>query len=63
MQKFKSVEELINQLKPEKPVYCIRKNSIQSAAKYFINNFPGKVLYAVKTNPHPVVIKNYRKWS
>ena len=57
MQKFKSVEELINQLKPEKPVYCIRKNSIQSAAKYFINNFPGKVLYAVKTNPHPVVIK------
>ena len=31
MQKFKSVEELINQLKPEKPVYCIRKNSIQSA--------------------------------
>ena len=57
MQKFKSVEDLINQLKPEKPVYCIRKNSIQSAAKYFINNFPGKILYAVKTNPHPVVIE------
>ncbi len=57
MQKFKSVEELINQLKPEKPVYCIRKNSIQSAAKYFIKNFPGKILYAVKTNPHPLVIE------
>ncbi len=57
MQKFKSVEELVNQLKPEKPVYCIRKNSIQSAVKYFINNFPGKILYAVKTNPHPEVIK------
>jgi ornithine decarboxylase len=28
MQKFKSVEELINQLKPEKPVYCIRKKSV-----------------------------------
>ena len=56
MQKFKSVEQLINQLKPEKPVYCIRKNSIQSAVKHFKNNFPGKILYAVKTNPHPEVI-------
>ena len=57
MQKFKSVEELINQLKPEKPVYCIRKNSIKFAVKFFLNKFPGKVLYAVKTNPHPEVIK------
>ena len=57
MQKFKSVEDLINRLKPEKPVYCIRKNSIQSAVKYFIKNFPGKILYAVKTNPHPLVIE------
>ena len=58
MQKFKSVEELVSQLKPEKPVYCIRKNSIKSAVEYFIKNFPGKVLYAVKTNPHPMIIKN-----
>ena len=57
MQKFKSVEELINQLKPEKPVYCIRKNSIKSAVKFFLNKFPGKILYAVKTNPQPEVIK------
>ena len=57
MQKFKSVEELVSQLKPEKPVYCVRKNSIQSATNFFKNNFPGKILYAVKTNPHPVVIK------
>ncbi len=35
MQKFKSVEDLVNQLKPEKPVYCIRKNSIESAVKFF----------------------------
>ncbi len=57
MQKFKSVEQLINQLKPEKPVYCIRNKSIEYAVKYFINKFPGKILYAVKTNPHPLVIK------
>ena len=57
MQKFKSVEDLVNQLKPDKPVYCIRKNSILSASKYFQQNFPGKVLYAVKTKPHKEVIK------
>ena len=61
MQKFKSVEELVNQLRPDKPVYCIRKNSILSATKYFQKNFPGKILYAVKTNPHSTVIKTIIK--
>ena len=57
MQKFKSVDELVSQLKPEKPIYCIRKKSIQFASSYFRNKFPGKILYAVKTNPHPEVLK------
>ena len=61
MQKFKSVEDLVNQLKPDKPVYCIRKKSILSASKFFQKNFPGKILYAVKTNPHPEVIKTLLK--
>tara|TARA_B100000586_G_scaffold44106_1_gene28541 strand:+ start:164 stop:1069 length:906 start_codon:yes stop_codon:yes gene_type:complete len=57
MQKFKSVDELVNQLKPIEPVYCIRKRSIQLASKYFQSKFSGKVLYAVKTNPNPLVLK------
>jgi len=57
MQKFKSVDELVSRLKPERPVYCIRKKSIQTASKTFQNKFPGKILYAVKTNPHPEVLK------
>ena len=61
MQKFKSVEELISQLKPDKPVYCIRKNSVLSASKFFQERFPGKILYAVKTNPHPTFIKTLIK--
>ena len=61
MQKFKSVEELVNQLRPDKPVYCIRRKSILSASKFFQKNFPGKILYAVKTNPHPEVIKTLLK--
>jgi len=57
MQKFKSVEDLINQLKPEKPIYCIRRHSVTRASNFFQKNFSGDILYAVKTNPHPVVIK------
>jgi len=57
MQKFKNVDELVSQLKPEQPIYCIRKKSIQLATTYFRNKFPGKVLYAVKTNSHPEVLK------
>ena len=58
MEKFKSVDELINQLKPTEPVYCIRKKSIQLSSKYFQKKFPGKILYAVKTNPQSISIKN-----
>ncbi len=61
MQKFKSVETLINRLRPDKPVYCIRKNSILSASNFFQKSFPGKILYAVKTNPHSEVIKTLIK--
>ena len=57
MKKFKSVENLLSQLKPNDPVYCIRKKSIYIASRYFQKNFPGKVLYAVKTNPNIEVLK------
>ena len=57
MQKFKSVDEIVNQLKPTEPIYCIRRNSIRLASKFFQNKFPGKILYAVKTNPHQLVLQ------
>ena len=57
MRKFKDVNELINALKPDYPVYCIRPESIKKSTKFFKDNFPGKVLYAVKTNPNEKVIK------
>ena len=57
MQKFKTVDDIVSQLKPERPIYCIRKKSIQIASRTFQNKFPGTILYAVKTNPHPEVLK------
>ena len=57
MRKFATVDELVDTLKPEDPVYCIRPNSIKKSVDFFKENFPGKVLYAVKTNPQEKVIK------
>jgi len=58
MQKFNSVDELVNTIRPVDPIYCIRPNSIKSACNWFKSNFPGKILYAVKTNPNEKVIKH-----
>ena len=58
MQKFTDVNELVSTLKPDYPVYCIRPESIKTSVKFFKNNFPGKVLYAVKTNPNKEVLKH-----
>jgi len=57
MQKFNSVDELVNNVRPVDPIYCIRKNSIKTACSWFKNNFPGNIIYAVKTNPNEKVIK------
>ena len=54
---FNSVNELVNELKPTDPIYCIRPYSIKTACNWFNKNFPGRVLYAVKTNPNENVIK------
>ena len=58
MRKFTDVNELVNTLKPDYPVYCIRSESIKTSTQFFKNNFPGKVLYAVKTNPNEKVLKH-----
>ena len=57
MRKFQDVNELVNTLKPDYPVYCIRPKSIKTSVEFFKKNFPGKVLYAVKTNPNEKVLK------
>ena len=57
MAKFRSVEELVKQLRPVDPVYCFRRDSIKSATNWFNANFSGKVLYAVKCNPNEKILK------
>jgi ornithine decarboxylase len=57
MQKFKTVDELVNQLKPENQFIVSEKNRYILLQKLFKINFLVKFLYAVKTNPHPEVLK------
>ena len=57
MRKFKDVSELVNKLKPDFPVYCIRPESVQKSVNFFKKEFPGKILYAVKTNPNERILK------
>ena len=61
MEKFSNVNELVNKLKPVNPIYCIRPDTIKNSIKVFKDKFPGKILYAVKTNPNEYVLKNIIK--
>lgn len=44
-------------LLPVQPVTLLRPHAAQRAARFFIEKFPGKSLYAVKANPSPDLIK------
>ena len=54
---FESVRSMIETLKPSYPVYCLRPEIITQAATRFLEQFPGRVLYAVKCNPHAEVLR------
>lgn len=55
--KFATVEDVVEELTPGFPVYCLRPAELKRQAGYFLDNFPGRVMYAVKCNPHLAVLK------
>ena len=57
LRSFSTVEDVINELRPGYPVYCLRPAELKRQAQYFMEMFPGRVLYAVKCNPHLAVIE------
>ena len=50
MRHFESVDALIADHRPEKPVLCLRPHAARRAASWFRRSFPGAVLYALKAN-------------
>ena len=53
---FPDIASVVRDLRPSYPVYCVRPEVITRNAKRFLTGFPGQVLYAVKCNPHPMVL-------
>jgi ornithine decarboxylase len=45
--------------RPVEPVTLLRPHATRRAARYFVENFPGRSLYAVKANPSPDLLRIY----
>ena len=54
---FADAREMIAALTPSYPVYCLRPPVLAAAARRFLELFPGRVLYAMKCNPHADVLR------
>jgi len=52
-----SVDELITVERPEEPMHCLRPATVEATARDFVRAFPGDVLYAVKCNPDPAMLR------
>lgn len=57
---YPSSSAMIAALDPREPVYCLYPETLTREADRFLKGFPGRVLYAVKANPHPAVLAALR---
>ncbi len=59
--RYESVESAVKNLLPEKPLHVYRPAAIERAAQFFISKFSAnlnsKIMFAVKTNPEPIVLQ------
>jgi ornithine decarboxylase len=53
----RSVAGVVAALRPEAPLHCLRPATIAAAGATFLGAFPGTVMYAVKCNPDPTVLR------
>ena len=57
MHKHHSALGLATALRPVQPVTLLRPHAARRAARFFVEKFPGRSLYAVKANPSPDLLK------
>lgn len=57
MEKFDNAREAALKLRPDVPVYCFRPEVLKADARDFMQRFPGKTAYAVKTNGEEIVLR------
>ena len=54
---YADVARMLRELRPSEPVYCIYRKRYRASTAAFVAGFPGRVLYAVKANDHPAIIR------
>jgi ornithine decarboxylase len=54
---YQTVEDMLLATDPQSPVYCVYPHVYRKSTRHFLDGFPGRVLYAVKANNHPLVVE------
>lgn len=57
LEQFESASQVVQRKSTDTPVFCFYPERLRTAAREFIAGFPGEVLYAIKANPHPLVLR------
>ena len=55
--RFSDVTSMLLALQPDEPVLCVRAEVLRARARSFLDGLPGRVLYAMKCNPEPFVLR------
>jgi ornithine decarboxylase len=54
---YPSLDDLLRHKNTETPVFCYFPHRVRRAVEEFVRLFPGEVLYAVKANPDPELVR------
>jgi len=54
---FPDARSVVRALQPDEPIILNRPHAAARAARFFVEKFPGKSLYAVKANPSPDLLQ------
>ncbi|MGL5838768.1 MAG: type III PLP-dependent enzyme [Sphingorhabdus sp.] len=57
MSHYPDAASLVRALSPDEPVTLLRPHAATRAARFFVEKFPGRSLYAVKANPSPALLE------
>ena len=57
MPHFPDARSVVRALQPDEPIILNRPHAAARAARFFVEKFPGKSLYAVKANPSPDLVQ------
>ena len=54
---YPDARSVVRALQPDEPIFLNRPHAAARAARFFVEKFPGKSLYAVKANPSPDLLQ------